>query len=359
MNQISRTIELPLSRQYVRQWGVAEAVRELLQNAIDSDSPLEYSFMGDTLTIASRDVTLDARTLILGNTSKADDDSAIGSFGEGYKLALLVLAREEYKVKVRNGYVDWYPEFRHSDTYGDEVLCIDECPAEVANFGLEFVVSGLSHTDTTAIYDSCLLMQPLMEDAIKTPKGDILPSRPGKLYVGGLYVCDTDLAYGYNVMPEFITLERDRQTVSDWDIKNQTKEMWFSTQRWDEIAEKMDSGLADLQYAEYGCPELVKEACYRRFTEKNPGAIIVNSQKEMEAMVAKGMTHTVYAGSSGYYHAVSTSANYKTQVGHTIRVATPKEFLEQWAEQNQRIMSHPLRIAFKSVIAKSAKWKET
>lgn len=357
MNPVSRTIELPLSRKYVREWGVREAVRELLQNAIDSDSPLEYAFIGDTLTIASRDATLDARTLILGNTTKDNDDSAIGSFGEGYKLALLVLARDGYEVKVRNGYVDWFPEFRHSDTYGDEVLCIDERPAELTNFGLEFVVKGLSHIETTDIYNGCLLMQPPMEDVIETPQGQILPSRPGKLFVGGLFVCDTGLTYGYNIKPEFITLERDRQTVSDWDLKNQAKEMWFSTQKWDEIAAHLEVNLPDLSYAEYGCPELVKEACYKLFTEKNPGAVIVNSQKEMEASVAKGMTTTVYAGGGGYYHAVSQSEQYKNSTGKMVRPATPQECLAAWAEANQRMMSHPLRIAFKSVIAAAAKWK--
>ncbi|MNG37613.1 hypothetical protein D3C84_1250250 [compost metagenome] len=76
----------------------------------------------------------------------------------------------------------------------------------------------------------------------------------------------------------------------------------------------------------------------------------------MEAAVAKGMTKTVYIGGS-YYSAITKSASYDTSVGHLVRVATPQEYLTSWAEQNQRGMSHPLRIAFKAVIAAAADWR--
>lgn len=351
----SRTIELPLSRGYVRAWGVRQAVRELLQNAIDSDSPLEYSFNGDTLTIGSRDVVLDTKSLILGNTTKAEDMESIGNFGEGYKLALLVLIREGLKVVVRNGYVDWHPEFRQSDVYQDEVLCINEVPAAKANFALEFVISGLSHEQTTEIYDSCLQMQPPQADAIETDMGNILPSKPGCLYVGGLFVCHTDLTYGYDMKPKYLQLERDRMTVSNWDLRLQVKNMWFATQRWDEIAEKMDQKVTDLDYAEYGCPELVKEACFRRFKAQHPGHIAVKSQAELDAAVQRGMTKTVYVGGS-YHTGVTGSRLYQEEMAQAIKVLSPLEVLTEWLEKNQRILSQPARLSFKALLSAAQSW---
>lgn len=79
--------ELPLSRDYVRHWGIPEAVREILQNAIDSDSPLEYTLYTDRITVTSKHSRLEPKTLLLGRTSKADCDDKVGSFGEGYKIA--------------------------------------------------------------------------------------------------------------------------------------------------------------------------------------------------------------------------------------------------------------------------------
>lgn len=351
-----KTIELPLSRNYVRDWGLKEAVRELIQNALDSHSPMEYAFHGNALIIGNADVVLDPKTLILGCTSKANDDSKIGQFGEGYKIALLVLAREGYQVTMRNGQENWVPSMRHSDTYGDEVLHIDMYPVDTDGTDrLQFRIADLTNTESNEIYDSCLHMQPLMDDAIETPRGRILPSRPNKLYVRGLYVCDTDLNYGYDINPEFLHLDRDRMSVSDFDLQQQTKEMWFSTQRWDEIAAMMDEEVPDLTYAEYGAPELVKEACYRRFVEKNPGAVIAASHKEREDLVAKGLT-VVQVSSRGYYGAVSSSASYQRDSGARIRMATPAEWLAAWAERNQRNMSLPLRQQFKQVTAEAAKW---
>lgn len=347
--------DLPLARDYVRHWGLTEAVRELIQNAIDSDSPLEYSFLGNTLEIISRLTTLSASTLVLGSTSKAEDKSKIGSFGEGYKLALLVLVRLGYSVRVLNGDRAWVPSFVHSEMFNTEVLRITEEPLQ-GNQGLTFQIQGLQHEDTNRIRESCLFMQPAMDDVIGTHYGHILPSRQGKLYVGGLLVTTTELDYGYDIKPEYLKLERDRQTVSDWDLLWMTKNMWLDTKRWTELANMMEQQVTDVKSVEFDCPEILKEVCYRKFKEENPGHIAVSSQKELEAAVAKGMVKTKYVGGS-YYHAVSTHPAHREEVRVALKIQTPYEILQEWLETNQRQMRHPLRIAFQQLLKLTPKWK--
>lgn len=355
--ELIRTIELPLSPNYVRSWGAAQAVRELIQNAIDSSAEFRYAFEGDTFTVGSPGIALDSKTLILGVTSKADDDSKIGSFGEGYKIAMVVLLREGLTIEVANGNVDWIPEFRHSETYGAEILCVDEFRRDSPAHSLEFRIGGLSHTDTNDIYNSCLLMQPQIEDAISVPMGRILPSHSNKLYVGGLFVCGTELDYGYDIKPEHVRLERDRMTVDSWDLKSVVRDMWFSTKDWDGIAEKMEQGMPDLSHAEYSSPELVKEACYKLFI-KNHGnkAMIASSQKEINALVEKGMTKVITANSV-FKSAVSSHSSYKEAFAHKIRIAQPLEILSTWVERNQRGMSLPLRQEFKAILKAAKDWR--
>lgn len=352
---MSRIYELPLARNYVSHWGFKEAVRELMQNAIDSEDPLEYSVVGHVLSITSRSTVLPASTLVLGQTSKAGVESKIGNFGEGFKLALLVLAREGYEVKVMNGNKLWVPSFVHSETFGTEVLQISE-EALGGNQGLTFQIDNLQHEDTTDIHDMCLFMQPAMTDVISTPYGNILPSRQGFLYVGGLMVCETNLKYGYDVKPQFLKLERDRQTVADWDIHWITKDMWLSTKDYEHVAKLMEEDIEDVRLIEYDCPMLLKEACYRQFKKNNPEALAVKSQAELDQVVAKKMVKTVIVGGS-YYAGVTGASGYKREIDTHMARTTPLEELQKWFNTHQREMRLPVRIAFKEVLRMAEKWK--
>lgn len=355
-NVFDKVYELPLARGYVRHWGIPEAVREILQNALDSDSPLEYTWQhGDTLTITSRNARLEPKTLLLGTTSKADRDDKIGSFGEGYKIALLVLTREGCSVKVFNNELLWQPEFRHSRVFNEEILAIkEEKYPEGRGKGLTFEVSGLSQPTIDAIVGSTLYMQESIGQVYRTSKGLILLDRPGKLYVKGLFVCDTELKFGYDIKPEFLKLERDRQTVNSFDLEYLTKEMWFETGEHDKIAELLEAETPDLKYASWGTPEVVKEACYRRFQEKYPGKIAAKNQEELEALIKEGLTETVVIG--GTYGAVVRSSTPYTSSARPVQ-QTPYQIMEQWFREHRGNMRREAIVSFEELLAKSQNWR--
>lgn len=109
--------ELPISPNYVSNWSIKEAIREILQNAIDSDKngykkEISYNKYDKSLHIKNYGITLSTSTLVLGCSSKKDIDGMIGKFGEGYKLALVVLLREGYIVNIINGGEIWLPSFK-------------------------------------------------------------------------------------------------------------------------------------------------------------------------------------------------------------------------------------------------------
>lgn len=354
----TKTYELPLSADYVRHWGVMEAVRELLQNALDSDSPFEFQWSGGALLLHSRNAHLSPQTLVLGTTTKAEREDAIGSFGEGYKIALLVLARCGKPVTVLNSDRKWTPMFQRSAQFGCDVLHIrDEAlPKHEQQPGLTFRIDNLGAEETLEIVDSCLHMQEEPPDAVEVMCGRILPSKPGKLYVGGLYVCDTQLDYGYDVKPEFLELERDRQTVSSFDLEILTRDMWFQTQRYDEVAGLIERGSRDVRYAEYNSPELVKEACYRLFQERVPGGIVAKTHEEMEELVDKGLTKVVVVNSA--FHAnVHQAPSYRSTLGSVVRTLTPHEELQKWYDDNKRYLGRVPKVGFKALLQKATKWR--
>lgn len=354
-----KTYELPLSRDYVRHWGVAEAVRELLQNALDSDSPLQWAFSSDSsrLRITSQYGRLEPKTLLLGTTSKAEANDKIGSFGEGYKIALLVLTREARVVTVLNNDIRWKPEFRHSKQFDADVLTIveDKYPAGRGQ-GLTFLIDGLTPQDKAQIIEGTLQMQESIGEVYDTSKGQILVNRPGALYVNGLFVCTTQCKYGYNMKPEFLKLERDRKTVDSFDLAWVTKDMWFETGRADLIAQLMAEKAPDLEYANYGTPEIVKEACYQHFIQEHPGHVLAGSQDELKKLIAKGMTKTVYVGGGSYTAAVHASASYQRAVPK-LAEQTPTQILEGWLRENRGSMRTTAIVAFKELVKQSSTWK--
>lgn len=351
-----KTYELPLAQGYVRQWGVAEAVRELIQNAIDSPAEFQWAFGESSLSITSLGVRLSASDLVLGNTSKADDDEKIGSFGEGFKIALLVLTRLGLSVEVVNGDVIWTAEFARSETWDSEVLRINERHNVTGDRGLEFRISGLTDEEVAAVKATCLLMQDPMPCAVETSLGRILPARPGKLYVGGLYVADTELEFGYDVKPHNIKLERDRKTVDGFDLDWLAKNMWFETLRWDDVARLVERGCPDMRLVEHSTPELVKEACYALFKSKHPNAVVASSQKELDDYIERGLTNVVVVN-RGYHAAISASGSYKQAAGAAIRVQSPTEALTEWYAANKARSNRVRSVSFKALLARSDNWR--
>ena len=78
-----KNYEITLSPNYVNNWGIKEAIREILQNAIDSDKngnemSVEYDRNNQELKISSKGASLSAKDLILGCSSKEEQDGMIG-----------------------------------------------------------------------------------------------------------------------------------------------------------------------------------------------------------------------------------------------------------------------------------------
>lgn len=355
---------LSITKEYVSRWGMVEAVRELIQNSLDSSAAFKYEFKKEnngssTLLLTSEDVTLAPHTLLLGATGKRHSSDTIGSFGEGYKLALLVLLREKYDITILNGSVEWTPRFEFSRAFGYEQLVIEETPlTQIVNTSLIFRVGGLTEEDVVAVRECCLKMQGDIGAIRTTQMGEILLDRPGELYVGDLFVCKTDMEYGYSVLPRYLSLERDRQTVNGWDLGCLTRDIWYATKDYDEIATLIARECPDLAYAKYSAPDIVKEACYNLFKEQHPGEVIAETNTQLQELVKQGMT--VYIGGGSYYSTVSGSSSYRKEMEKVLpKTLSPAEILENWLRNNRKEMRGKAIESFRKEILEkeSLEWK--
>ncbi|MDG4795036.1 hypothetical protein [Micromonospora sp. WMMD1082] len=85
------TLAYPISPDYVKSWTPVRALCELIANALDEDPLAQVGWADGVLTITDDGPGIPEEGLILGYSLKTKQQ--IGQFGEGKKLAALVLAR--------------------------------------------------------------------------------------------------------------------------------------------------------------------------------------------------------------------------------------------------------------------------
>lgn len=206
--------ELSITRDYISSWGTEEAIRELIQNAYDQGNE-EIDFGSGCISITNKNTSIPSSTLALGTTTKRDDLNKVGCYGEGFKLAILVLLREGYDVSISNGNKIWCPMFEYSELFETEVLCITETEGQGNN--LTFEIEGVPQYVVDELKDSFVGINGEGYSSIPTMYGEILTDSKykGKMFVNGLPVMeDGKFDYGYNFKPEYVRLDRDRKSIN-------------------------------------------------------------------------------------------------------------------------------------------------
>ena len=264
--------ELSLVKSYVQEWTAEDAIREIIQNAIDESNRVEDNAMSveydqeeKTLIISNKKSVLTHDTLLLGNTSKATDDNMIGKFGEGYKLGILVLTRENHPVVIQNyGLKEtWKARFVNSRRWKDEVLTIFTDKSQIWNKpphnNLSFVINNVDQMMYDEVVKKTLFLKDIYtgeyveDNYAKTSYGNILfeESEKGRVYVNGLFVTTLeDLKYGYDIKAKYIEIGRDRNLIDSYKITKYTTLMWMEIQDdfKDEIFELAYSEALDFSY---------------------------------------------------------------------------------------------------------------
>lgn len=211
-------IPYPIKSSYVADWTLVEALRELVANGLDAQtqhsSSFGYSYLGSkrTLTLRNVGVKLPIDALYFGGSEKADKTSLIGKYGEGLKLAMLVIARTPgVRMRVVNGNELWTPAFEKDAKTGMESLVVRIKKTEEESSDFVITVSGVERDVWTKVRD---LFLALKDAAVvwQSETGSILPkTEAGNIFVHGVKCATlTEFEYGYNIDADIDT-GRDRR----------------------------------------------------------------------------------------------------------------------------------------------------
>lgn len=216
---------IPMSIDYIKSWTVSEALRELVQNQIDNTSEAITEVNEEGLFIGNRTGKLSTSTLVLGSSTKSEDRNKLGEYGEGYKLAMLVLLREGCQITIYNSDKIWKPSFEYVEQYDTKLLVVNETINKSPTSSIIFHIVGI---DNPKAYLEGIQIKKSANTSI-LEDGTIYYDEEykGKIYVGGLFVCTCgELTYGYDFMPGILNIGRDRNVASDWDILSSTADLW-------------------------------------------------------------------------------------------------------------------------------------
>lgn len=327
------TIELSISTDYVLHWGVWEAVRELIQNAIDQQVEGHTYTVYDHaagLHIENTGPGLDVKMLLLGKTSKSGNTQQIGSFGEGLKLALLVLCRLQHNPVIITGDQVWRPNLSMSDTFGCEVLKVDITPCDQDDIE--------PFEGTRVVLESVCLDD--IKDKFKPelPLNEPIEAEIGNMYVKGLFVCKIEgFKYGYNFTPDRIQLDRDRGTIDGFEVGIQTSRVWSEKfgKYSDKVLSMVDKKVKDVEYITYyASPSTpLARSLVAEYKSAHGIAIPVSTQEEIQAVQASGKKWKLV--SDTLKHILWQSVGYFIP-----SVGTPKQRLEAFIAKHKSELSN-------------------
>ncbi len=307
----AKCYELTLTPNYVSDWTFNDAIRELIQNGTDQEVldkenhfSIEYDGERQVLRFKNSKSVLKINTLLLGKSSKAGNSDTVGQFGEGYKIAALVLNRIGKTFTVLNNEKNevWESRFKNSEKWLEKILAFYISKRETEDTGLCIEVGNVSWSEYNNLLDVWIGMCDFDYEKVETQYGKILTDEEfaGKVFVNGLFVdCNSDLQYGYNFKPKYINLERDRKTCDTWNVEDITSKMIAEGMVNGgipiEIVRKMvESNKDDVYHLEFntylGDVKKVQEMLVESFDKQNPQpySFPVSSQDEIKKVKAYG-----------------------------------------------------------------------
>ena len=343
MNQI----KYGMTREYREEWGVVEAIRELVQNCIDNkECEHTYELERDSLiTITTKNFTLPISTFALGESQNKTSES-IGGFGEGFKLALLVLQRAGCCPMVTFGDIRAQPQFEYDELLEREIFTItlvDSPYTEDTTFQFFFKkeLKEELQKKVTVFSD-----EPLSQDIDGV---ELLPERKGQIFVNGLFVCEeSQFKYGYNFAADNIELGCDRQIANPLGLAWETSKYWANNLDPQEVLQMMTDGQLDVQDIHWHISEAQAVRITKAFVERYGNVTI----KSMGSTLSYGMS----VGNS-LYNTLSKSNKIKIANPYE-ESGTPYRILSDFLETNKKHMRRCAKKNLQELMDESKSWRK-
>ncbi len=202
--------KMPIDVDYCSNWSIRDAIREFIQNALDTHTITSIKHLGSFAIIQDQSTGVKMRDFLLGRTTKRDDNTVIGQFGEGLAIGCLVMARAGRLVEIRTNEQVFKASIKSDRVWGGKILAFEVGKAERPQTGTTVYVE----CSQAELQDAESLFLQLCPKTLITPTsaGDIIDS-PGNFYVNGVKVTTGDSIFGYDFRQAKSLINRDRGSI--------------------------------------------------------------------------------------------------------------------------------------------------
>lgn len=340
------TYETNVCRDALEHWYTKDAVREFVQNCICDGIAPYWDFDTDegTIILGNQNTKLPPNILMMGKSSKRGDKSKVGQYGTGSVFAMSVLLDNNIDITIYNGDVIWKPCFKLCNSFGEEVMVIEEYSNPEPTTSYEVVIRGLSEEDCHNVIESTLVFQD-REVLAETKYGKVI-SNPkdnngGEIFVRGLFVTqNTRFKYSYDFEPEYLPLNQDRNLADTWELQKLCAKLWSCVEDVELVKEVIKS-------ESYDC-ELVGDKWYtdnkvhvavdslaEDFFEEHGDCFVTNNHDTYEEMKKAGNT-VKYVSSKPLYDSIVKSEKYQEIRDNTVMIKRLplKDLIEQYVQES-------------------------
>lgn len=223
---MAETRTLTIESNYCENWTIQDAIREIIQNGLDTGT--EVTFLhhleqnGTVWEVRDNGAGMKLSDFIIGRSSKRDNKSVIGQFGEGLKIGCLVLAREGRQVSIISLGKRYDFSIKYDEAWQERLLTIDiedSPPTTGTSVCIECSEEELRKARSLFMQLNPQVILETIGRGSEVAGSEILDS-PGCIYVNGLAVTKIEALYGYNFVNRKELVNRDRSVIGRSQINN-------------------------------------------------------------------------------------------------------------------------------------------
>jgi hypothetical protein len=224
-------IQYGIGADYLPNWTVEHALREIFQNYIDYG---EYNVHTEqdtdgnvTVFIRNNYIPENLEFLRIGNSNKTNKQ--IGKWGEGLKMAFLVMLRESIPFTIISNKHTLKAIWVNHKEIGN-ILAINYQPYTVSNN--QFITKFTMKADVFFKYMNGIITKQdiLFEHSYH---GRVVNKDKGNIYCNGIFVCNVEnMSKAYDLYAEVLPLDRDRVLPKTWDVNYHTSKLNEAYDKW-------------------------------------------------------------------------------------------------------------------------------